>query len=1317
MIRLDSTLNQKEDILEVINNALDNDELELECSFNNSPNKSHYSVKHANFISILKRFKGNPDFEAKTNTRLDISFPSRSKLNDTRILINGTGAINTFCNNDSLSQILNSVKFETKTRPKTRLSRVIIANYNIKFNIKQEKNFNNDEARIKDIIREWVNETKNYRYKKTFSFIKKTGDYQIDISIVKSSTNIDRVMTVEEVIKNNLLQYVSKPDSVKTMPFGAWWKTIMNKPNEKVMVRNGDSYYKNLKDSNVFLNPSSYEVEVEYIHNKTTNKPKFKNLEAKAEYLQKEFVGFFRIIGSILQCIQDSSFIISNDEKIEVAKQFTKVVVNSVDESMIASKSTKSLNLQGNKHQDKHKYKNQYKNQYKHQRGGKLNNDGDIDFSQDANTNANVGGNIDGNIDGNTGDANAGDVANTDVVDGAGADGADGADIYIGGGDDDDGDGDDGDGDDGDGADIYIGGGDDGANADDGDGADGANADGDGFDGADVDGFDGADVDGADVDGADNDNPGKNLQKGGAREIAELRNRITETFRQKGIFFGPLIIDLNNNNALKLDPKALPDINTNTNIHINYVVTDKTDGDRNLLFIDGSGNTYGIGREININKIKSYGISMPSLANTILDGEFVSRTEDNKVLNNFYIFDAYIYKNKAIIHLPFLFGKPNGRHNAIIEVVKYFNTADNIVQSNPKMQFMLYKKDYLLGDTAKSYQLLYPDEKPLISQHCERLLNKMNVKYGGFLEIGHLFPYKTDGLVFLPNNLGVFQQSENNNLLSISNPFVHSRWNNNYKWKPADHLTIDFKVVFIKDISGKLSYRYINNAKYLLVCLKSAVYQANNNKNKNNNNNDNNSLNFYLINSGIKIHSIPESFGFFAVNPFVGYYDTEGNLQNNMSDALFKVDNNDNILSENGDIITDGEIVECNYNISMRDEQQRWQPQRVRADKISPNNYLTAISAWELINKPITKEYISGIKVKLTEKDIINNMQKGIEGNDVLEDATYYSDNENTVFLTKPLNDFHGFVKRYLITRALTGYVKPRLMDLATGKCGDFFKYTEAGVHTLVGIEIGYDGLNNPQDGAATRITNISRTNPAVAKLAERTILIVGNTTKNIANGDCVRDNLNKYYLDVLYGRSKGNTPKLKKMEGAALDGFDCISCMYAIHYMMNNETDLDNFLRNVSENLSDQGYFIGTCLDGMSILKEMGNSNEISGIMEDKTIFLIRKMGNTGNLNNKSISYNYKDITVGNKIMVYYETFAGLFPENLVNMSYLKEQAMAHNLKLVEYRTFLEEPGNLLSKFGNINLHYVKKIKSSDALMTWAKFNAYFIFQKIRNE
>jgi len=1242
MIRLDSHTNEKEQILEILNIAIENDELELECLFNNSSNRTYYNITHENFMAVLKRFKKHPDFDVKTNTRLAISFPKSSKLNDTRILVKGNGAINSYCNNEGLSQILNSVDFETKTR--TRYPSVIIPNYNIKFNIKKETNFNNNEERVKSIIRDWPNEVKNYRYKKTFSFIKKTGDFQIDISIVKSSITIDRFLTVDEVIKNDLLRSVVKPPKTNFM---TWWKSIENKPNEKVMVRSGDNYFKDIKESNVFNNTPTYEVEAEYIHNKTTAKPKFKNLDAKKDYIQKEFVSFFRVIGSVLQCIQGSNFIISNQEKGEVIKQFTKVVVNSVNENMINNKTSTKPSTQRGQGQGQ----GQHQQQGKPQKGGyKLTDDGDINF-QEKNDEFEDGENkviIDEQHNDTNDDDTINNTGNTYNMSGGGIINHD----------------------------IYN-----------------------------VSGEGNGDNDNSNV-AVNDDNDIEENQKGGARKIAELRNRITERFQKNGIFFGPLIIDLNHNNSLKLDPNALPDITTNTNIHINYVVTDKTDGERYLLFIDGVGNTFGIDRE---NNIKSFGVNIASMANTILDGEFISRTEDDKPLNNFYVFDAYIYKGESIINLPFLLGKPNGRHNAILEAVKHFNNGTNIIQTNPKMPFIIYKKDYLPGDTAKSYQRLYVDEKPLISQNCERLLNKMNVKYGGFLEIGHLFTYKTDGLVFLPNNLGIFQQYEGDSLKSLGgNSFVSGRWNNNYKWKPADHLTIDFKVEYIKEMGGnKLAYRYLDDKKYLLVNLKSAVYQS-----KNANNKDNNALNFYLLNSGISIQSIPESYNFFAVNPFIGHYDNEGNLQNNMSEAYFEVDNNENIIADNGDIVNNGQIIECSYDTSVQDEQKRWRPHRVRADKESPNNYLTAVTTWGLINNPISKEHLCTIKHKITEKDIVEGKDTS-DSSATLENATYYSDNTNTVFLTEPANDFNGFVKRYLINRALSGFVKPRVMDLATGKFGDLFKYVAAGVHTLIGIEIGYDGLNNPINGAATRMIEMSRIKPAIAKLADRTMLIVGNTTQNIANGDCVRDNLNKYYIDVLYGRAKGNTQKLKKMEGVALDKFDCISCMYAIHYMMNNNDDLDNFLRNVSENLLDQGYFIGTCLDGMTILKEMGRSPEISGVMEGKTVFQIKKMdGDDKNDYNNS----YKDITVGNKIMVYFETFAGQFPENLVNMSYLRERAREHSLKLVEYRTFLEEPGNMLSQFDSVDGKKAKIIRESNALMTWSKFNAYFIFQKIRD-
>lgn len=1219
MIRLDSRASEKEQIFELIDSAINNRDYELECLFNNSNfranfrasgNKSYYHINHANFMSILKRFKSHPEFEVKTQSRLAITFPdSNLMMRGVRVLIKGQGAINAYCNSDSFAAILNSVDMEMKTRPKTRLVSLEIPNYNIKFNLKQEVNFNNNTSRVRDIQREWSNVMKNYRYKKTFSFIHKGGDFQVDVSIVKASISIDRFITVDEVIKNNLIRSVVKPRDVR-VGFGSWWRSIENRPDEKVLVRNGSDFFKNIKESGVFNSAPTYEVEVEYIHNKRGDKPHFKNSDAKKEYLTHEFQKFFRYIGAVLQSIQGSNYILSNEESAIVRRNFSKVVIDSLTEDLlIGSGKTEDTRASINKRAETNKA------QIKKQKGGfELDMDGDIDFSRETKDNEQSS-----KIVGleNEADENSESESDVNQLD----------------------------------SDYYQ----------------------------------------KDIENETNsDDTTKLNQIGGSRRIAELKSMITMQFQQKGIFFGPLIVDLSANQAMKLDPEALPDIATNTNIQINYLVTDKTDGERNLMFIDGKGIVYGIDRESNI---KSLGLVMPSLRDTILDGELVSRAEDGRILNNFYIFDAYIYQGVCIMHRPFLIGRTEGRHHAIVEVVKYFETGNNIIQTNDKLPLLIYKKDYLPGNSARTYESLDPEDQTQMQLNCERLLNKMNKKYGGYLEVGHLFPYKTDGLVFLPNNMGVFQSKEGISAFGSNNthPFRAGRWTLNYKWKPADLLTVDFRIDFIKSMDkgmiGKPVYEYRGDQKYVRVQLKTAIYQ--------NRAEDNNALNFYLLNSGVKLQSLPESYPFFAVNPFIGEFESNGTLKNYMSDALFPVDTNDNVYCDSGDILADGQIVECAYDKASREEQMRWHPHRVRADKQSPNSYLVAAASWYLINNPITRDFLSGSQSEIAV--------------DNLEEVVYYSDNKETNFLTKPLNDFNtGFVKSYLINRALTGYIRPKVLDLAIGKFADMSKYVHGGVNTVVGLEIGYDGLNNPVNGGCKRMLEWAKRSPAVAKLAERTMLIVGDATKNISNGDCARDNLNRYYLDVLYGRMPGNTPKLKKLEGVALEGFDVVSCMYAIHYMMDNEDTLDAFLRNVSENLLDQGYFIGTCLDGMAILREMGRSQELSGVIGDKTIFKIRKMDTTADA--------YKNITVGNKILVYYEKFAGQFTENLVNMSYLRERARAHNLKLQEYRTFLEEPGNLLSQFETTNKREAARIREEDALMTWVGFNAYFIFQKVRD-
>ena len=56
------------------------------------------------------------------------------------------------------------------------------------------------------------------------------------------------------------------------------------------------------------------------------------------------------------------------------------------------------------------------------------------------------------------------------------------------------------------------------------------------------------------------------------------------------------------------------------NIRKNYCVTEKADGERNLLFIDSKGDSYLINRQ---NQIKRTGCRFMDYKDTLIDGEYV----------------------------------------------------------------------------------------------------------------------------------------------------------------------------------------------------------------------------------------------------------------------------------------------------------------------------------------------------------------------------------------------------------------------------------------------------------------------------------------------------------------------------------------------------------------------------------------------------------------------------------------------------------------------------------------------------------------------
>jgi len=78
-----------------------------------------------------------------------------------------------------------------------------------------------------------------------------------------------------------------------------------------------------------------------------------------------------------------------------------------------------------------------------------------------------------------------------------------------------------------------------------------------------------------------------------------------------------------------------------------------------------------------------------------------------------------------------------------------------------------------------------------------------------------------------------------------------------------------------------------------------------------------------------------------------------------------------------------------------------------------------------------------------------------------------------------------------------------------------------------------------------------------------------------------------------------------------------------------------------------------------------------------------------------------------------------------MIKMEYLDDQIVDQMKKAIDIFPDRAEPHYTMGKYFNdksrcdIGYTYfknAKKIKESDALTTWAQFNAYFIFQKVRD-
>ena len=789
-------------------------------------------------------------------------------------------------------------------------------------------------------------------------------------------------------------------------------------------------------------------------------------------------------------------------------------------------------------------------------------------------------------------------------------------------------------------------------------------------------------------------------------DIIKVKDQYTSLLkaRYKG-FHGPNNITLERKHVIKY---KYADYDNIISIRRNYSVTDKADGERNMLIIIDDGRIFIINRK---DHIRYLGATILEYANTIIDGEYIIKNKNRENINSYMAFDIYIHKSIDVRDKP-LFRTPseiegnssNKSRYEILEELRSTLHSDNFNHTEANNNLSIGVKKFYWGDVEKyneetqslidtTLNTLETEEDPNAREVLQKNLQVYDQDSDIFKHINTIldnekrgdFIYKIDGLIFTPINLAV---GENPGQSAKFN----GRWLSSFKWKPPEENTIDFFVMFEKDIETSKDVEvWKTDANGKAIRCKVAILHVGYDPEIHTYQNSCRVLNENL---SFKIGYYPTPF--FPVNPY----------KKNIHIAHLPI-SNDSIKCQDHSIIRDRSIVEFSYNYDNDDF--HWNPLRVREIDM-PNAFDTASNVWKSINNPISEDIIrnpEGLK-----DDTLTNY----ETSDPQDDTQYYKGaKKRKEYLSKPMNDFHNLVKKNLIVK--NSVANGNLIDFSCGKLGDLNHWLESGTSNVVGIDINIDNLINKTNGACVRVINRlssdskSKSNSPSKKhpLLNNVFLIWGDSTKNILNSEAAKDDLNKYYLDIIYANPRITVGSIKNKKlasfyGMGTTGFDIASCQFSIHYFFENIDKLKTFLSNVSSSLKPNGKFIGTCLNGKKVLELLGSNSFVVGQIENNKIWRIDKKYDIDSLSDSEES-------LGKKIDVYFETINQTISEYLVNLDYLQIVAANYGLDLITIENFDSIFRKLEGeKYGDME---ELKMAKNDKLRDYSFLNSTFAFVK----
>ena len=730
-----------------------------------------------------------------------------------------------------------------------------------------------------------------------------------------------------------------------------------------------------------------------------------------------------------------------------------------------------------------------------------------------------------------------------------------------------------------------------------------------------------------------------------------------------------------------------------------YVVTEKADGVRAQLLINNNPrkNYIQMGRGYIITPKKliiDTGVNFDCKESYLFDGEYITQDKQGEPIQLFMIFDVYYsteYSTQPYTY-PWLSKKGESR-SAIIH--KFKSTvemkSDDLYPGN---SVRIGFKQYLEGPTKLT------KKKGTDNYSNIKGIFKSTKK---LLDMNDSFEYNTDGLIFLPMYLPVKGSEEGDIVKSIK-----GTWNYNYKWKPPEENTIDFKIIFSKEKHKPIihSYKYVSpeGRSELRYYQKVQLVVGYSEK-------DDTMIDFnwsILTDTPLNKQSYQ-------------YFDPPTHKKDNIHITNIPLDKKKMICVKDKRIIQNGDIIEMKYNPES-DNGFSWTPLRIRDDKENPQYFTIANNIWQTINEPITESMIRGT---IDFDEIEESIQSKTNANMYYVDTKYAED--------KPIRSLHNYIKSKLISRVgSSSDIKGDLLiaDLSCGRGGDIKKYLS--VRNKVEFILGLDISGNINE-AAQRYHYIPKPKP-------KSLFLQFDTSQPVEKKQGILGDkeLSETMLDIIFGKSKAYPNKYKQIQkeysGIAQGGFQLVSSQFSLHYYFKDEETLRGFCENVRYLCADGGYFIGTCYDGMKLMKTFAHNDTDTLEMKDEFGSLIYQIKQKFSITDFSYDKDNLKTMFGNEIDVFMASIGQTITEYLVNFEFFIDIMKEYGFELAlpsfkkgEYNP-IKEPiqsfDHIIQNMDEIrekDFNFVKKtynrdmfdVRGNKQYTLLSGLNNYFIFQK----